>query len=273
MSFTNRSFLYGDGFFETIHVYQNKLLFPQFHHQRMLRSFSLMEMNCPPELRSYSDFIITLTGFISESPKKETQSLRVHFYRADGLGYTPVNDDAHYSFLVREIPNYLEENKQEQICTAICNLYPKPKGPLQDLKSASAILYVMAAKWASQNAIDEALILNTDQEIVEANQSNIILYDGDYFIFPPEDSGKVRGVMEQVCFQLLREEGYDCKFQVVREEDVFRSKELWFCNSLRNIRPVRFFKNSMGEKSFENKMANKIRSKFLKRVQEGFYFE
>jgi len=41
----NRSFRYGDGLFETMKVYQSKILFEQFHYDRLMLGLKMLQVN------------------------------------------------------------------------------------------------------------------------------------------------------------------------------------------------------------------------------------
>jgi branched-subunit amino acid aminotransferase/4-amino-4-deoxychorismate lyase len=59
----------------------------------------------------------------------------------------------------------------------------------------------MASIWAKENNLDDALILNTNNEIIEASSSNIFWLKNGIWYTPPLSSGCVNGIGRALFMQ------------------------------------------------------------------------
>ena len=103
---TNRSFLYGDGFFETFKLIEGKCERFSLHYQRMLKSAETLQLDWDAQwIPSFFE-----TKLLAESKNFEEQILKVRilFYRNAKGTYVPETDTA--NFYIR-IESYVPLNK------------------------------------------------------------------------------------------------------------------------------------------------------------------
>jgi aminodeoxychorismate lyase len=199
VSVFDRSFLYGDGLFETIRV-SNRVPFRWRQHlERLQQGSQFLKIALPfkpEELRCFADQLIQENGLRSAI-------LRLALSRGKGLrGYSPKG--AEHPFLVmtlHPVPDGDSENPaQWHLITSSVRL---PAGEaLSRFKTCNKLPQIMARAEADALGAHEAVLLNTDGYVVEGASSNLFWLEGETVVTPPVASGILPGVTRSVTFEL-----------------------------------------------------------------------
>ena len=172
VSFANRAFRYGDALFETIRVVNGKVMFLLDHMRRIKLGMTTLRMNVPSDfnVENISRLIMEL---IHQNKLQNDVRVRLTIFRNEGGFYTPkVND---ISFLIEteelnEQGGYTLNEKGYEI--EVFHDLKKNKNKLANLKSANALLYVLAGIYKKDIKMDDCIIINEDSNICEAISSN-----------------------------------------------------------------------------------------------------
>jgi branched-chain amino acid aminotransferase len=229
----NRSFRYGDGVFETIKVFQNRILLPHLHFDRLFTSLHLLQMQ--PGM-----------GFTKE------------LLEAQVLQLCTLNDCAHLA-RVRLAVYRSEHNQADYIIEAVplgeeamqwnekgwqLELYPlarKSCDAFANIKSANFLPYVLAGMYAHEKGADEALVLNAFNHIADGSKTNLFLIqDGDIYT-PALHQGCINGVMRKFVIDTLKENGYVVHQAEIDEERLLAADEVFCTNAIQGIRWVQNF--------------------------------
>jgi len=185
---TNRSFLYGDGFFETFLIENGKCQRFTLHYERIKKSFMVLQMEFNQEWTQL--FFEELLNNESRLYKERILKVRIIFYRNSPGTYSPDNDKSgFYLKLEPYIPNI-----KKVLSAGIYPLAKKPCNFLSSIKSTSCLMFVMAAKYAKEMGWDEIIILNEYGRVCEGLTSNIFIKKKDIFYTPPISEGCIDGV-------------------------------------------------------------------------------
>jgi branched-subunit amino acid aminotransferase/4-amino-4-deoxychorismate lyase len=250
----NRSFRYGDGLFETIKVCRGKVLWVEYHFQRLLRSASVIKLILPGgfSVKEFEGLILSL--YSQNHPENEPARIRFSLFRKDGGLYTPDNNNSSYLIESEKLitEHYAFHEKGLDI-----ELYPEQKKAINQLsviKTSSALLYVMAALYKKENGFDDCLLLNQHGNIAEAISSNVFVVCGNRIITPGLDQGCVDGVMRSVLFDLLSEHTFCIEEAALHPSILSEADEVFLTNAISGITWVRSFRGRM--------FSNQISSKF-----------
>lgn len=192
----NRGFLYGDGFFETIRIFNGQVPLLHYHIQRIHEGLKIYHLE-------HSFPIDEL--FIKSLITNENQIIRVNFFRSGGGKYLPENNELSFDFTCEQcglpffLPTQLDlesELQKAPIQLGQFKLYDQPKPVVNWLtvKSLSSIYYVLAAEFMKKSEADYLFIKNQDGDICEELISNILIFDGENYITPSLSSGGIYGV-------------------------------------------------------------------------------
>ena len=250
-SFINRAMLFGDGFFESMRIHENKILLEEYHLQRIKLSCELLQLNCT------NDFLQKLKSnihhTISTNNLIEHARVRVSIYRGGGGLYASTSDEINYLITVNELDNFYQFPEQG-LSIGFYHEQVKAAGKYSCIKSLSSQLYVMASIFAQQNNLDEVAILNHQRNCIEGNTSNLFTISNNIIYTSPVSDGCVDGVFRNFLISFLQKNKYDLKIQPVSQQDLLDADEIFFCNAVRGIRWVKNF----GNKTYSNQITQSI---------------
>lgn len=231
----NRALKYGDGFFESMVMLQGKIPLLPLHLQRINKSAEALQIDIPFDVTE-TRLISTITELALKNNIAQNARVRLQFFR-EGKGlYAPENNTASY-IITATAHNAGNFTLGEGISVGICPTVRKQFDLTSSIKTNSTLTYIMAAKWAADNGLNDALILNTNNEVCEATSSNIVIVKDNRIITPAVSSGCVAGVMRTLLIN---------KFGVgerpLTESDVISADEVWLVNAVRGITCVKNYK-------------------------------
>jgi branched-chain amino acid aminotransferase len=96
----------------------------------------------------------------------------------------------------------------------------------------------MAARYAQGNKLDDALVLNSFNNIAETSIANIFLVKGKQLLTPALEEGCVGGVVRR--WILERYAVTECPVQL---EDILAADEVFLTNAIYGVRWVAQFRN------------------------------
>ncbi len=191
VSIFDRSFLYGDGLFETVRVYGNRPFLWAEHLARLHAGATLLRLRLP-----YGDAELSTAAaeLLARNAMPESL-LRLHVSRGVGRrGYSPRGADSPTVILSQHpvTPNDPAQPIAWKLATASLRL--PVHDPLTAVKSANKLLHILARAEAEDQGADEALLLNSAGKVAEATSGNVFwLVDGRLFT-PPLTDGALAGV-------------------------------------------------------------------------------
>ena len=232
---TNRSFAYGDGFFETIHAHGTEAKHLNLHVNRMIKSMNVLGMEAPSFFSQ--DFLSKeITRLLNKNRDFGSVRVRVTVFRNEGGLYAPTNNSVGIAIQANPLPqNFYPLNTKGLVVDIFTNLR-KPINILSPIKSCNAQLYVLAGIFKQQANVDDCLIINDQNRIAEALSSNVFLVKDKTIYTPGVSEGCVAGVMRQVVISLAKKEGYividDCE---LKPEMLANADELFLTNAISGI--------------------------------------
>jgi branched-chain amino acid aminotransferase len=205
VSVFDRSFLYGDGLFETMRVFRGKPFRWQQHLDRLQRGADFLKIKLPHSAEA-------LRGFVDELIAKNKMPealLRLTLSRGVGMrGYSPKGANhptivmslhpAPASALTDPIPRW-------KLITSSHRL--PANEPLAQFKTANKLAQILARAEADAAGADEALLLDTDGYVVEGASSNLFWIAGHTICTPPLASGVLPGVTRAVVMEICEKLG------------------------------------------------------------------
>lgn len=243
ISLANRAFRYGDGVFETIRVEDGRILWADWHYQRLRRSASVLQMLMPAQFGpdAMREYILEL--YQRNHPGGGAARIRFSLFRNDGGYYTPVSNRSSFTIETEslEYPSY--KLNEEGLRIDIFPDFGKPLGPMSGLKTSSALLFVMASLYKTRENLDDCLILNHHGTIAEATSSNVFAVKDGVLITPGLEQDCVDGVMRAVLLDIAGKNGMHVKESPLTLGHIEQADELFITNSVSGIQWVRRFRH------------------------------
>jgi len=253
----NRGFLYGDAVFETVKIVNSQVLYLEDHYFRLMASMRVVRMEIPMDftMEYFEEQILSLTNKLGISAAAR---VRVTVFRNDGGYYLPI--DKTVSFLVHatalDSTLYVIEEGEYEV--DLFKDFYVTKQLLSSIKSTNRLLNVTASIFASENGLDNCLLLNDSKNVVEAIQGNIFMLVGNKLVTPPVSEGCVNGVLRKQLLKLAKTiEGVEVAEEVISPFDLQKADELFITNVIKGIQPITKYR----KKTFKTDLSQKLVSK------------
>ncbi|HUX84737.1 MAG TPA: aminotransferase class IV [Chitinophagaceae bacterium] len=255
LSADNRSFRYGDGCFETIRVYNGKLLMRDLHFERLFSTMRVLKFSVPQSLSAEY-----LEGCIQDLCKKNGAfalgRVRLTIYRSDGLIHESTNPSP--NFVIQAWPLSKEVVKLNDHGLTV-DFFPgarKSCDELSNLKSNNYLPYVMAAIHAREKKLNDCFVLNTHERVADSTVANVFLIRNNQISTPSLTEGCVAGVTRKYLLQLLHLNGIKVTEKHVTQLDCLHADEIFLSNALSGVKWVA----SCGIKKYRNLVVKQIHS-------------
>jgi branched-chain amino acid aminotransferase len=242
ISFTNRAFRYGDSLFESIRFTNGKIMFLADHVKRIKLSMTTLRMNVPAEFTSANIEHLILNLMERNNLKKEAR-IRLTVFRNEGGFYTPDTNDI--SFLMEsealEAPGYTLN--QKGLWVDIYAEIKKQINKISNLKTGSALMYVMAGITKKSLRLDDCLLVNENGHIIESINANIFVIKNGTLYTSPIADGCIDGVMRKQILAIAAQNKILAFEQSLTVHTLTDGDEVFLTNAIKGIQWVGQFKN------------------------------
>ncbi len=246
----HRLLRYGDGLFESIRMFEGQLPFLEAHVQRLLKGMQLLGFHIPDTYNS-TFFLFEIRKLVGFSANAR---IRLQVYRNTEGYYLPDTDEP--AFFISSDPLESGQFKLPRKGLTI-GVFPDWKmatHSLSNLKTCNSLLFVLAAKFAKAQELDEALLLNHKGNIAEAGNANIFICKNNQLITPALTEGCVAGVLRAEIIRLAPILGLFVTTSRIRPADLSTADEVWLTNSVQGIRWVKNHKSTTFGSTLAKKM-------------------
>jgi branched-chain amino acid aminotransferase len=235
VSVFDRSFLYGDGLFESVRVYAGKpFRWPQ-HLERLHAGAKFLGIRLP-----FSDAELTAaaTGLLTRNALPEA-TLRLVLSRGVGpRGYSPKGADSP-TLVMTLHPAPVVSPGQPMRWELITSSFRIPAGDrLATFKTANKLAQVLARAEAEERGADEALLLNTDGRFAEAASSNLFWIENGVICTTPLAEGLLAGVTRAFALELAGQLGLPTAERSCRLWQLQQAEGVFLTNSSLEIVPA-----------------------------------
>ena len=200
VSVFDRSFLYGDGLFETILV-ANGVPFRWLQHlDRLWRGAAFLGISSPYESKELTRFALAL---IRENRLRDGMLLLTLSRGVGVRGYSPRGADSPTLVMTLFPLSGSDPNVLQNWRLSTSSFRLPANQPLAQFKNCNKLPQVLARAEVEKNA-DEALLSNTDGFVVEGASSNLFWIEQNAICTPPLASGILSGVTRSVVLELCQ---------------------------------------------------------------------
>ena len=240
---TSRIAKFGDGFFETIRIWDSKPLFIEFHLTRFFRSCEILKIE-PPKREYLLGEIDRLINHFSHPSAR----LRVTCFRdGDGL-YLPQQNRSEVIMEINQAPEELYQNDSYR--TGILKSVKISEGPLSLIKSTSALHLIMGAIETEEQGWDAGILLNSEGRVADATSYNVFIVIGNEVFTPSVDEGALPGVLREVLLsKIISKAGLKSGFGKLSITKLLHADEVFLTNAIKGIVPV----SRIGHQYFEKR--------------------
>jgi branched-chain amino acid aminotransferase len=261
----NRLFQYGDGLFETMRIFNGKILLADYHFDRLFGGMQALMISTPSYFtRGYlQDAIlqlcsgneqsasarIRLTVFRRHAEPKQTNAGPQRQHEASG----EVFDQP--AVLIESWPlanGYVFNNDPFTI-----DVYPevrKNTDALAAYKTAAYLPYALAAVFARRQHLNDCLVLNAAGNVCDSSIANIFLVKDGIIYTPPLSEGCINGVMRRHIMTSISETTFQLIEKPFDISMLLSADEVFLTNVIRGIRPVTSFREANYTTNFSRRL-------------------
>ena len=253
----NRSFRFGDGFFETMKMIDGNIPLLNYHLERLFSSLEILKFE---KQRHFTGAYLSeqIKNIVLKNKHAKAARIRLTVFRGDGSLYDYENDYPNYIIQTWQLPSSFSFNKTG----LVSGIYLKARKSSDDfshIKSNNYLPCLMAALWAKENKLNEAIILNNYNRVAEATIANIFLVNDGKIQTPALSEGCVGGVMRKFLIECLKKENIPFEETAIETEALLAANEVFTTNASAGITPVTCCEKS----NYSNKLAEYLHNKFV----------
>ncbi|HDJ29184.1 MAG TPA: hypothetical protein ENF28_08060 [Proteobacteria bacterium] len=224
-------FMYGDGVFETIRLYQGTPFMLDLHQQRLEQGLKLLNIPKPAMIDRLKDIIAQLG---SRNHLQNTQGMsRIMISR----GQKPANPTCVVQATALDMEAI--KNRRQGMQAIILPWKRDAANPLLQIKSMNYLENIYGRKMANQQGADEGIFLNQNGELCEGTFSNLFLVSDNLIVTPPISAGLLPGITRGAIIDCCRLVGIDCREDRLTPADISQFQGGFLSSSLMELAPLK----------------------------------
>ena len=232
---------YGTGVFEGVRAYETSdgpaIFRLEDHTNRLFESAKLIGMKIPYDAKELND---AQSQVVKINNLKNAYIRPMCFYGSEGMGLRADNLKVHAIVAAWDWGSYLGDDKILNGIKVKVTDFPKrsEKSMLHKAKASGNYLYSMLAlKDALNSGFDEALILDTDDNVNEGSGENFFMITNNT-IHTPKDATVLNGITRQTVMKIARDLNYSVEETNISVDDVKSSDEAFFTGTAAEVTPI-----------------------------------
>jgi D-alanine transaminase len=240
ISVMDRGFLFGDGVYEVIPVFNGVLFRPHSHLQRLKQSLAAIQLEL---LLDFDQLIEIFEELLQRNAvSRSTHSIYVQITR----GAAPTRDHV----FPEGVPCTVFAQCSPMKTTSIEELSLGAKAiTIEDIrwqwcyiKAISLLPNVLYAQRAKEAGAKEAILIR-DGKACEGSSSNLFIVKKGMLITPPVSQQILRGVTRDLILEFAHEHSIPHRENEISESELKKADEVWMTGSIKEILPITLIDN------------------------------
>ena len=260
LTVSNRSFLYGDGVFETLKIVNNRILFFEDHYFRLMASMRIVRMEIPMSftMEYLEEQILKLVDVLTI---RNSARVRFTVFRNEGGFYLPTDNTISFVIQATMLENIKYKILKSQFEVDLYKDFIVPKQLLSTLKTANKITHVTASIFAKENHLDSSLLINETKNVIEAANGNLFMLMGSTLITPPISEGCLNGIMRKQIIAIVKQfDSIEVVEVAISPFDLQKADELFITNVIIGIQPITKYRKKEFKSQLSNQLLEKLNS-------------
>jgi branched-chain amino acid aminotransferase len=234
ISVYDHGFLYGDGIFEGIRVYDGNIFKCREHLDRLYDSAKSIMLNIP---LSYQEMQQALIESIRKNELRDGY-IRLVVSRGPGdLGLDPRRSpNANVVIIVEQLSIYPEEaylNGLKTVSVSTRRNVPDALNP--KIKSLNYLNNILVKMQANLAGVGEAIMLNSQGYVAEGSSDNIFIVKRGIVFTPPCYCGALEGITRAAIIEICKRVGYEVREEPFTLHDVYVADEVFFTGTAAEV--------------------------------------
>lgn len=242
---TDRGFSYGDGVFETIRAMPNLFFQLDDHLERLCRGLNKLGM--PFTLEQKNELTTFLFSQVSRLIKEKSVVKIIVTRGEGGRGYLPPEQTFHSIVIgVLSASNYQIQQKKG-VSLSVSPIPINNNRFLSGIKHLNRLENIIAKRFLMESDF-EAIMLNTNSELIECIQSNLFWFNKGVLYTPSLEKSGVQGTYRKAIIE--NQTHHSVQIGHFSLSDIMVADEVFIANSLMEIVPVVCITTHTGKQFF-----------------------
>ncbi|MBI1869640.1 MAG: branched-chain-amino-acid transaminase [Chlamydiae bacterium] len=237
ISVYDHGFLYGDGVFEGIRVYKNKIFKLEEHMDRLYESAKTILLTIPV---SKKELIEAVIASVLENPYHDAYIRLVVTRGVGSLGLDPNQcSRPQIIIIVDKIALYSEETYQDGMhVITVATRRNWAEGVNPRVKSLNYLNNILAKIEALHAGYQEAIMLNQNGFVAECTGDNIFILKQGKLMTPSLENGFLDGITRNAVMDLALPLGFEVSAQTLSRHDLYNADECFLTGTAAEVVPV-----------------------------------
>ncbi|KZC97946.1 MULTISPECIES: aminotransferase class IV [unclassified Thalassospira] len=233
---TDRGFLLGDGFFETMRAHEGKIAWLEAHMDRLDHHAELIEF--PLDLLPETEEVAEIVAKLFEQIHRKDAVVRMTVSRGPGeRGLLPPGSPDPTILITAEPFDPLDPNIGLTLATSQ-KVRRNPHSVAGSIKSTNYMDNIAAKQEVQKYGAQDALILSADGHVAETTVANLFGITGETLWTPDEDTGILCGLARDYVLQVAEESEIEVTFEPKAPEELKEFDAVFTANALQGLRVV-----------------------------------
>jgi branched-chain amino acid aminotransferase len=234
ISVFDHGLLYGDGVFEGIRIYHNKVFRLEQHIKRLYRSAKYINLTIGKSIEE-------MTGIVVDTCRRNGLSdgyIRLVVTRGTGtLGLSPKSCPVATTIVVVDkLAIYPPEQYEKGLAVMTVSTRRNLVDALDpQLKTLNYLNNIMASIEASRSGFEEALMLNSEGFVAEASADNIFVIRGKRLLTPATYIGALPGITREAILEIAPEVGLEPVETHLTLSDIYNADECFLTGTAAEV--------------------------------------
>ncbi len=270
VSVFDHGFLYGDGIYETLMVYNGKIFKIDEHIKRFFQSARMTGFKIP---LTKSQIEAALYKTLKANNLTEAY-IRIQITRGYGdIGLDPALCPKPTVVIIpKEFHGHPKEYYQNGVNVAVVNIrrnHPMALNP--KIKATNFLNNILAKIESLKKKAYEAIMLTIDGYVAEGTICNIFIVKNKTLVTPPTNIGILEGVTRTLIIRLAKEKSIKVIEKAFKKEALYNADECFLSSTTMEIMPVTRVDNRKVGKGAPGEMTKRLLNDFKEKYVRPYY--
>lgn len=237
ISVFDRSYLYGEGVFETLRAYKGHVAFADLHYDRLRKNCRRLNIDLPVDKHAFEKAIIKT--LVANNLKDAYIRVTVSPVGPSIGMEKPKKITTNFSIFCREFHGRPEELYNKGARVIIIKSAPSDHPAMANLKSTNYLNKMIARREVIEAKADEGIFCTPDGRVLEGSATNIFLVKDNELFTPPISEGVLPGVTRNIVINAAEGFGMKIHETPIKLEELKTCDEIFLTGSTTEVLPIR----------------------------------
>jgi branched-chain amino acid aminotransferase len=269
----DHAYLYGDGLFEGIRIYNRRIFKLDEHLDRLFHGAKYLGFEQMPSF----EFVRQTVLDVCKQADLSDGYIRINLTRGTGLGLDPSHIDRKPNLMVMVSTLRLyDQAKYEAGLVVVTTSYRMSSPNTRDPRLKCIGGYatnIMAKQQANAMGAGEGLMLNDQGLVAECTGDNIFLVKGNVIRTPHPATGILKGITRDTVINIARDIGYTVIEDFLTPFDIFASDECFLTGTAAEVIPMVVLDNRPLGDGTPGRVTKELMARYQEETKSGIPFD